>query len=1167
VANFRILGSLEVEEGGRHVDLGGARQRALLTILLLRRGEPVTADRLIEDLYAGDPPPTAAKSLQAHVSRLRKALGPGDRLRTEAGGYSLRVEPAELDADRFAALLAEARSALVDDPESALRTLDEALGLWRGPPFGDLGYTNFAQAELARLEELRLCCLEERIEAGLALGRPAELLPELERLVAENPLRERLRGQQMLALYRSGRQAEALRTFQDARRALVEELGLEPGSDLQSLERSILNHDPALDLPGAGEASGPPPQAGRLAAGVFVGRTAELATLDAALADAEARRGRLVVVAGEAGIGKSRLADEFASRAKRRGIQIAWGRCWEAGGAPAYWPWVQALRTVIRNLEPDDLRERLGRGATELRHLLPELAEILPDGPEPVNPSPDGDRFRLFEATAEFLRAAARERPVILVLDDVHAAEPSSLLMLEFVASELADAAVLLLAAYREPELDRTDPTLAALSRVVRHASARILLGGLKESEIASFIELTTPVRPAPELVAAIATETDGNPLFVGEIVRLLAAEGTLGDRPGPAWNLSIPDSVKEVIGRRLHRLSSACLEVLEVASVLGREFQVEVVEQLSGVAGLDLLVLLDEAETARVIVDVPGVPGRRRFAHALVRDTLYDALPRVRRLELHHRAGQAIETLAVDPDVHLSEVAHHFMEALPAVDARDAIEHTERAANYSRSLLAHEEAARLYQAAVGALPLLTAPDPHLECALLLGLGDSLARAGDMPNARDAFLRAAALARATGSAHELAAAALGYGGRIVWTRAAGDRLMVTLLEEALEALGDEISPWRARVLARLAGARRDELDPTPRVHLGELAVSVAREAGDPAALAYALNGLSAGLQSSPDFDRRLAITAELQEVADLVDDKEGQFDVYLAESLIYFELGDHEHVLRATAQMRALADELRQPAQYWVVAAMDALLALHEGRFEDAEALIDRALMLGRRAQRHEAETAYALQLYELRREQGRAAETYELLTAAARETPARPLFRSAVARLAADLGREAEARRYFEELAAGEFAIVPRDQEWLLTASLLAETCIALRDVTRAEQLYNLLLPFADRVASDVHEGSAGAVARTLGLLAVMLGRDEARGHFEAAIAINEATEAVAWAAYARVDLAALLLHHDEAGSAEPLLAAASATARRLEMRALEDRIRLLATPLQAAR
>ena len=244
--NFQILGPLEVEDGGRSVELGGARQRALLAILLLRRNEVVTADRLIEELYKGRPPPTAAKSLQAHISRLRSALRPENRLHTRGGGYVLEVATDELDADRVGGLLAEGRKARrAGDHDAAATSLDSALGLWRGPPLADLAYDGFAQEEIARLEELRLECLEERLEAGLERGRHAEIVGDIERLVAEHPGRERLRGQLMLALYRSGRQADALAAYQDARRVLLDELGIEPDKALQELERAILNHDPS----------------------------------------------------------------------------------------------------------------------------------------------------------------------------------------------------------------------------------------------------------------------------------------------------------------------------------------------------------------------------------------------------------------------------------------------------------------------------------------------------------------------------------------------------------------------------------------------------------------------------------------------------------------------------------------------------------------------------------------------------------------------------------------------------------------------------------------------------------------------------------------------------------------------------------------------------------
>jgi DNA-binding SARP family transcriptional activator len=508
--DFRILGPLEVDDDGRALELGGARQRALLAILLLRRGQVVSADRLIEDLYGGRPPATAAKSLQAHVSRLRRALAPGQRLQTRGGGYVLEVGEDELDADRCRRLLAEARRELAEGrPEAAAENLAAALGLWRGPPLADVAYEAFAQEEIARLEELRLECREERLEAELALGRHADVTSELEQLVAAHPLRERLRGQLMLALYRAGRQVEALAVYQAGRRALVEELGIDPGRPLQQLERAILNQDPELDLIGAqaspGRAGGRP---GRLAAGVFVGREHELTLLERSLADARAGRGRLAVVTGARGIGKSRLADELASRAKGFGVRVLWGACWEAGGAPAYWPWVQALRVFVRDADP----AIVGAG---------ELTELLSAG-ERVDS--EAARFRLFDATAAFMRRAAAAQPLLVVLDDLHAADAASLLLLEFAAVELADAPVLLLATYRDTELESGDSKAGAIADATRRASLRLSLSGLSESAVASYIALTAELDAPARLVEEITAETGGNPLRVGEAVRTLAA-------------------------------------------------------------------------------------------------------------------------------------------------------------------------------------------------------------------------------------------------------------------------------------------------------------------------------------------------------------------------------------------------------------------------------------------------------------------------------------------------------------------------------------------------------------------------------------------------------------------------------------------------------------------
>lgn len=415
--DYRILGPLEAFDGERRLTLGGERQRAVLALLLLRANEALTRDVIVDELWGEQPPPSAAKVLQNCVSALRKEL-PADTIRTVGGAYALQLAPGELDRDRFEQGLAEGRATLeAGDTESAAEQLRATLALWRGAPLSDFAYTRFAQDEITRLEELHVAAIEDRIEADLALGRQ-DLVPELEALVTRHPLRERLRAQLMLALYRAGRQAEALAAYRDARRALLGELGIEPGRPLQELERAILAQEPALDVRPPTAASQP----GRRAATPLVGREGELAVLEAGLEDALAGRGRLFVVVGPPGAGKTHLADEMASRAKARGASILWGRGWDAGGAPAYWPWRQAMRGL------------------------------------PAPASEDGEeRFRFFEAVTERLRAESVQNPVMLVLDDLQAADEESLLLLEFVASEVAEMPALIVVFARDdaPRLDQ----------------------------------------------------------------------------------------------------------------------------------------------------------------------------------------------------------------------------------------------------------------------------------------------------------------------------------------------------------------------------------------------------------------------------------------------------------------------------------------------------------------------------------------------------------------------------------------------------------------------------------------------------------------------------------------------------------------------------------------
>src|SRR5262249_22409740 len=636
------------------------------------------------------------KALQVYISQLRKLLG-RERIETKPPGYRLRVAEGELDRERCERLL--------DDGEPGM-----ALALWRGKPFADFAYEPFAQAEIARLVELRLTCLEERIESDLGPGRSSALIGQLEALVEEPPLRERLRAQLMLALYRSGRQAEALEVYQRARRALVGELGIEPGRELRDLHQAILRQDPSLDLVSA---SVEETEAADATRGVFVGRESELADLKSGLDDAFAGRGALFLLAGEPGIGRGRLADELIRQGHARGARVLVGRCWEAGGAPAYWPWVQSLRSLTRETGREELRSRLRMGAAELVQLLPELREVFPDITDPLASESESARFRLFEAVSTFLRTAAEGRPLVLVLDDLHAADQPSLLLLQFLARELAESRLLVVGAYRNIDPVPTDPLTGTLTELAREPVTRTLrLPGLGKEDVAHFIELTSGDAAGREFVAAIHEETEGNPLFVGEIVRLLAAEGRLDGVESP--RLTIPESVRDVIARRLRRLSDECNRMLVLASVLGREFGVVALARACGVTEDHLLETLDEAMTARVVSDVPGTTRRLRFAHVLMRDTLYEGLTSARRVRLHRSAVEALEALyGKDSGPHLAELAYH---SIAGSEFDKGVDYAQRAGDRALALFAYEEAVRQYEAALEALELASPEDDAVRC-------------------------------------------------------------------------------------------------------------------------------------------------------------------------------------------------------------------------------------------------------------------------------------------------------------------------------------------------------------------------------------------------------------------------------------------------------------------
>ncbi len=1142
---FRILGPLEVLEEGQSLELGGQQQRALLALLLLEPNRVVSRDRLIAALWEDDPPDSAHKALQVYVSNLRKRIG-RDRITTKAPGYAIRVEPGELDLELFEGFAAE----------GGRRRCAEALALWRGPPLAEFAHRRFALPEIARLEERHLALLEERIEADLARGRQADLVAELESLVAEHPLRERLRALLMLALYRSGRQVEALEVYQDGRRTLVEELGIEPGRELRELQQTILRQDPVLERaqePEVVEVQGFPSG--------FVGREAELAELTSSLDDAFASRGRLFLIQGEPGIGKSRLADEVANVAGARGAHVLVGRCWEAGGAPAYWPWTQSLRAYVRKVEPGPLQRQLGQGAADVTHVVPELRDLLSGLPEPEPLESEAARFRLFDSTTSFLRRAASDRPLVFILDDLHAADEPSLMLLRFLASTLADSRILVVATFRDLDPTLQAPLDSTLTELGREAvSRRIHLCGLSEQEVGQLAEATAQAAPNQGLVAALYADTEGNPLFVSEIVRLLAAEHLLF---GVTGRIPIPQTVREAIGRRLRHLSGECRRVLSLASVFGREFGLVALERVADYTGIDkLLSVLDEAIAARVAEEIPGAVGRLRFGHALTRDTLYEEIPATHRARLHRRVGEVLEDLySGNPELHLAELAHHFLLAVPAAAAEKAVDYAWRAGDQATELLAFEEAARLYGNALDLLEV--APDARRRCELLLSLGEAQIRAGEAATAREAFFEAAGIARRLGLTHHLGRAAAGFGGRIVWARAGEDPRLVPLLEEALANTEAEDVALRATLLARLACALRDEPSRERRDALSAEAVELGRRAGDAAVLGYVLDARSHAMVAPDTVEDCLALAGELEEVAARSADRERVIAAHMLRAHAELLVGHVVEAKLALAEAARVAQELRQPAQLWLVSASAAMLALAEGDLTGAEVLVARSLTIGEKAQRDAAIPHDRLQRYTLASFRGGLDEVESDIRALVADYPSRPVFRCVLAHLLAVGGQDAEATGILDQFVADE-GLLPFDQEWLFGMSLLAETASLVGDARSWTAIYDRLSPWANLNAVDVAEGFRGSIARYLGLLAMMLESWEtAAKHFENAIAANRRMLARPWLAQTEEDYARMLLARGDAGDVErarELIKAAVGTYREIGMEAYAARASSLA-------
>ena len=841
-----------------------------------------------------------------------------------------------------------------------------------------------------------------------------------------------------------------------------------------------------------------------------MGRERELGELLEDLDEASLGRGRLILLGGEPGIGKSRLADELAARARERGYQVLWGRGWEDAGAPPYWPWVQALRTYLRTTAPDVIRRHVGAGASDVAQLLPELQETFPDLPTPADAASESARFQLFNSTATLLRNVGRDAPLVVILDDLHAVDTASILLLRFLASQISDSAILVVGTYRDIELTPDHPLTAAISEMARERATRLItLGGLPADAVGKFIGATANIDPHDRLVAAVWRETSGNPLFVGEAVRLLSAEGRLLDVGDlTSLRVAVPTGVRAVIARRIGHLGKETGRALVLGAAIGPEFSIDVLRRIGDLDGDDALDAVDEAIQAGLLAPVAGILGRYRFSHDLVRETLHDELSVGRRVRLHRRIAEVLEqAYGPSTEAHLAELAYHFVQAAQARTARSgepeaapagpkAIDYARRAGDAAARSLAYEEAARLYRMALAVLDMDDMHDDQSRVETLFALGDAQARAGELDDARETFLQAAGLAHHLGSGRLLARAALGFGGRHQWARAGHDTILVPLLQDALEELGTGDDGLRVRLLTRLACAWRS--DPKRRddsAALSQEAIDIARRLGEPATLSYALAGRFWATWWPENPEERQQIEREMMVIAQAVGDGERIIEAHLMRFLSLTELGQMTEARQEAVTLSRVVEELRQPAQMWLEPVNRAELALIEGDYGLAEALISRELATGYRVTAGKDDVSAArMHRFLLRREQGRLAEEEATVRESARDFPWYPMHRTALVCLLIDLGRPAEARTAFDDLAVGDFEAIYRDNEWLLGMCLASEASALLGDVAAARVLYEQLLPFAGRHAIGHAEGSVGAVDRYLGLLAATIGKHRRR-------------------------------------------------------------------------
>jgi DNA-binding CsgD family transcriptional regulator/tetratricopeptide (TPR) repeat protein len=899
----------------------------------------------------------------------------------------------------------------------------------------------------------------------------------------------------------------------------------------------------------------------------FVGRSAELETLRALMPMAEGEGRRVVLLSGEPGSGKSRLVREFSAEAAGAGALVLYGAS-DAVVRTPYGPFVEALGHLARVIDPDELRVALGTSGGELTRLLPDLPARVGDLPPPVEADADTERLRLHTAVTGLLVGLSR-RPVLLVLEDVHWADASTLLLLRHLARAAGNARVLLLATFRDTEADVPDTLSHTLADLRRSDDVvRLRLAGLSDEDVDEFLRHAAEGDAGPgqpELARAIGELTGGNAFLVCELWRALVETGIVEVVDGtirptrPLAELGTPESVREVVSQRLARLAPATTDLLELTATAGPEFGLDIVRGAAGLGEPDLLAALDEAVRSGMIEELPSRRLAYRFTHELVRRALYDRLSGVRRAELHLRVAEALERSEERSGRALADLAHHFAAAASFGGAQRGIAYNVQAARAATAAVAFDEAAARLRTALE----LRIESPAERAEVFLELGTACHRAGDALDALQAFRSTASIAREIGNGELLARAAIGYE-EACWRPGLADQGAVELLEEATAALGDESSELRAGLLSGLARALVFQGDHERGAIVRTSAVAMARRLEDRVPLATTLVR-SYWSRGTSSLDEILAMLTEAIDLAQELGDTEILAEAMAWRVPTFVALGDLESARREIGVLLDTAEQTAQPFMLHVAEHYGSTIALCDGRFVEAEARAQHSHEWSRLLSGNDAAGVHGIQMFNIRREQGRLAELAPVIRILAGDAKRAGSWRPGLVSVLVELGMDAEARRELARVVA-EGLDPFRESLWLAALTYLTDACAALGDEAAAAMVYPELEPLSGTNVMIGHLVAChGSADRYLGMLAATLGEwDRAVEHFEGAMELNRRMGAGTWLAHTAYEYARMLLARGpgERDLVGALLGEAATLAERIGMPTLLARTRALGSP-----